>query len=89
MNESRTTSDPSPTSRGPSQAPPQTGAETQAAADHDCQVPREDTPELGGRWQCPVCGTWWRLEAAQDHPEDLPDVRDQRVNWVREDHQAS
>jgi hypothetical protein len=52
--------------------------------EHDCQPPRDDAPAVGSEWQCPECGTWWRLEDAQEHPEHLPDQRDQRVNWVRE-----
>ena len=56
---------------------------------HDCQVPREEPPEVGGRWQCPECGTWWRLEDAEEHPEHLPEHRAQRINWVREGKSAA
>jgi hypothetical protein len=50
---------------------------------HDCQVPRDETHEVGDEWTCPECGTGWRLESADDHPEHLPERREQRVNWVR------
>jgi predicted RNA-binding Zn-ribbon protein involved in translation (DUF1610 family) len=49
---------------------------------HSCQPP-QDPPEPGGEWTCPECGTRWRIEDAAEHPENLPDDRDQRVNWVR------
>ena len=65
---------------------PSAGQETSPDEDpqHDCQVPREDAPEVGGEWRCPECGTWWRLESAEEHPEHLPERREQHVNWVRE-----
>ena len=78
-------SDESP-STGPvarQEAPPQEALPDEEP-DHDCQVPRDDPPELGGEWQCPECGTWWRLESAKEHPEHLPARREQRINWVRE-----
>jgi hypothetical protein len=50
---------------------------------HDCQVPRDETQGVGDRWTCPECGTGWVLESAEDHPEHLPDRRQQLVNWVR------
>lgn len=59
------------------------GATVDEEPQHDCQVPREDAPEVGGEWKCPECGTWWRLESAEEHPEHLPERRDQRVNWYR------
>jgi hypothetical protein len=50
---------------------------------HSCQPPLEDPPPVGGEWICPECGTRWRLEDAQQHPENLPAQREQRINWVQ------
>jgi hypothetical protein len=51
--------------------------------EHDCQVPRDDPLEIGAEWECPECGTRWRLESAEEHPEHLPEQLEQRINWVR------
>lgn len=59
------------------EALPQTDEDPQ----HDCQPPQD--AEVGMEWTCPECGTAWRLEDAREHPEHLPEQRDQRVNWVR------
>ena len=55
---------------------------TTVTEEHNCQPPRENTPEVGRTWSCPDCGKGWKLEPVEE-AEAAPGGPAQQVAWSR------